>query len=41
MTLGEIGLPEDVAGQSLLLAPYVRRRLSFLRIAKMLEIEGV
>lgn len=36
----DIGLTEDKIEQSLVLAPYVRRRLSLLRIRKMLEIEG-
>ena len=36
----EIGLTEKIIPQSLKLAPYVRRRLSLLRISKMLEIEG-
>ena len=36
----DIGLTEDVIDLSLKLAPYVRRRLSLLRISKMLEIEG-
>ena len=37
----DIGLTEEITALSLKLAPYVRRRLSFLRISKMLEIEGV
>ncbi len=37
----DIGLTEAIVPQSLRLAPYVRRRLSFLRLSKMLEIEGV
>lgn len=36
----EIGLTEDIIPLSLRLAPYVRRRLSFLRVSKMLEIKG-
>lgn len=36
----EIGLTEEIISQSLKLAPYVRRRLSFLRVSRMLEIEG-
>ena len=36
----EIGLTEEIIPQSLKLAPYVRRRLSFLRVSRMLEIEG-
>ena len=36
----EIGLSEEIIPQSLKLAPYVRRRLSFLRILRMLRIEG-
>lgn len=36
----EIGLDEDIIPVSLRLAPYVRRRLSLLRISKMLEIQG-
>lgn len=36
----EIGLSEDIVPMSLKLAPYVRRRLSLLRISRMLEIEG-
>lgn len=36
----DIGLTEDIIAPSLKLAPYVRRRLSLLRISKMLEIEG-
>ena len=38
--LSEIGLAEELAEQSLQLAPYVRRRLSFLKLTKMLAIEG-
>lgn len=37
----EIGLTEQIVPLSLKLAPYVRCRLSFLRISKMLDIEGV
>lgn len=36
----DIGLMEEDVAPSLKLAPYVRRRLSLLRISKMLEIEG-
>ena len=36
----EIGLTEEIIPQSLKLAPYVRRRLSLLRVCKMLKIEG-
>ena len=36
----EIGLTEEIIPQTLKLAPYVRRRLSFLRVSRMLEIEG-
>lgn len=36
----EIGLTEEIIPQSLKLAPYVRRCLSFLRVSRMLEIEG-
>lgn len=36
----DIGLTEEMIAPSLRLAPYVRRRLSLLRISKMLEIEG-
>ena len=36
--LSEIGLSENLKEKSLALAPYVRRRLSLLRIAKMLKI---
>ena len=39
-TLGDIGLKEEIREKSLALAPYVRRRLSLLRIRKMLKIEG-
>ncbi len=39
-TVSDIGLTEEVIPLSLVLSPYVRRRLSFLRIGKMLEIEG-
>ncbi len=38
--VGDIGLSEDIIPLSLKLAPYVRRRLSLLRVKKMLEIEG-
>lgn len=36
----DIGLTEEIIPLSLRLSPYVRRRLSFLRVSKMLEIEG-
>ena len=36
----EIGLTEEIIPQTLKLAPYVRRRLSFMRVSRMLEIEG-
>lgn len=36
----EIGLTEEIIPQSLKLAPYVRRRLSLLRVCRMLRIEG-
>lgn len=36
----EIGLDENIIPISLKLAPYVRRRLSMLRISKMLEFQG-
>ena len=36
----DIGLREDIIPISLRIAPYVRRRLSFLRISKMLDIRG-
>ena len=36
----DIGLTEDIIPVSLRLAPYVRRRLSFLRVTKMLKVEG-
>lgn len=36
----DIGLNGDIIPLSLRLAPYVRRRLSFLRISKMLQIKG-
>ena len=39
-TVQDIGLDESVIPLSLRLSPYVRRRLSFLRITKMLEIYG-
>ena len=39
-TVSDIGLTEEMIPLSLALSPYVRRRLSFLRIGKMLEIEG-
>ena len=34
----DIGLEEELLPLSLRLAPYVRRRLSLLRVSKMLEI---
>lgn len=36
----DIGLTEEIIPLSLTLAPYVRRRLSLLRIEKMLEVDG-
>lgn len=36
----EIGLTEEIVPLSMKLAPYVRRRLSFLRVCRMLDIEG-
>ncbi|MDO4306678.1 MAG: sn-glycerol-1-phosphate dehydrogenase [Eubacteriales bacterium] len=36
----DIGLTEEIIAPSLKLAPYVRRRLSLLRISKMLKIKG-
>lgn len=39
-TVEDIGLPENIIPISLKLAPYVRRRLSLLRVSKMLEIKG-
>ena len=36
----DIGLTDDIVPLSLELAPYVRRRLSFLRISKMLNVKG-
>ena len=36
----DIGLTDEIISLSLKLAPYVSRRLSLLRIGKMLEIEG-
>lgn len=36
----DIGLTEDIIPVSLRIAPYVRRRLSFLRVTKMLKVEG-
>ncbi|MDC7288118.1 sn-glycerol-1-phosphate dehydrogenase [Blautia schinkii] len=38
-TVYDIGLTEDAVPLSLRLSPYVRRRLSFLRVSKMLEAE--
>ena len=40
VSLEEIGLSEDLAQKSLQLAPYVRNRVSLLKLANMLEIEG-
>lgn len=39
-TVYDIGLDEAVILPSLRLAPYTRKRLSLLRISKMLEIRG-
>ena len=39
-TVQDIGLDDSVIPMSLRLSPYVRRRLSFLRTSKMLEICG-
>lgn len=36
----DIGLTEEIIPESLRLAPYVRRRLSFLRVSKMLHLKG-
>lgn len=36
----DIGLTEEIVPVSLRLAPYVRRRLSFLRVMKMLDVKG-
>ena len=36
----DIGLGEETVPLSLRLAPYVRRRLSFLHVSKMLDIRG-
>lgn len=36
----DIGLTEKIIPQSLALSPYVRRRLSLMRVRKMLEIKG-
>ncbi len=36
----DIGLTEEIIPESLRLAPYVRRRLSFLRVSKMLRLKG-
>ena len=36
----DIGLTEDIIPVSLRLAHYVRRRLSFIRVTKMLKVEG-
>lgn len=36
----DIGLTDSVIPVSLKLAPYVRRRLSFLRVSKMLDVKG-
>lgn len=39
-TVYDIGLDEKIVPLSLRLAPYVRRRLSFLRVSKMLRVKG-
>lgn len=39
-SVSDIGLTEEIIPMSLTLSPYVRRRLSFMRIRKMLEIKG-
>ena len=39
-TVYDIGLDESAVLPSLRLAPYTRRRLSLLRISKMLDIRG-
>lgn len=39
-TVYDIGLDEAAILPSLRLAPYTRKRLSLLRISKMLEIRG-
>lgn len=36
----DIGLTEEIVPLSLTLSPYVRRRLSFMRVRKMLQIKG-
>lgn len=36
----DIGLKEDMVSLSLCLSPYVRRRLSLMRISKLLDIKG-
>lgn len=36
----DIGLKEEIIPLSLCLAPYVRRRLSFLRISRLLDVKG-
>ena len=36
----DIGLKEEIIPLSLRLSPYVRRRLSFMRVRKMLDIKG-
>ena len=36
----DIGLKEEIIPLSLRLAPYVRRRLSFLRISRLLDVKG-
>lgn len=36
----EIGLTDEIVPVSLRLAPYVRRRLSFLRVSKLLDVKG-
>ena len=36
----EIGLTDEIVPVSLRLAPYVRRRLSFLRVSRLLDVKG-
>lgn len=38
-SMEEIGLPESLIGDSLALSPYVRNRLSFNRLRKMIVTE--
>ena len=40
MTLSQIALSENIVPETLELAPYVQRSLSFLRLSKMLRITG-